>query len=117
MTDFITPAQLNSEMIRLSRDLDVAHQELVDQSHAWAKSEGKYRLAKANAYLASTGTVQARQAHVDKVTDSERIEAHLSDALRVAALERVRNVRAQLSALQSVANAVRSEVEMAGRQG
>lgn len=115
MSELITPSQLRDEMLRLSRELDSAHEELINASRKWAESENTYRLAKANAFLASSGTVQARSAAVDKATSDERRSAHLAEALKVAALENVRNRRAQLSALQSVANAIRSEVEMAGR--
>jgi hypothetical protein len=104
---------LIAEMTRLSSRLDDAHAELVHRSYEWAKSENKYRLARANSYLASSGTVAEREARVDKATDTERLEAHTAEALKVAALESVRSVRAQLSACQSVANAVRSEMEMA----
>jgi hypothetical protein len=113
--DVTTPRHLVDEMLRLSRLLDVAQEELKKASRDWARLENEYRKAKANAYLASSGTVDARKAAVDKATDQERHDAHLADALRVAALENVRNRRAQLSALQSIANAVKSEVELSGR--
>lgn len=112
----VTPRELNAEMMRLSNLLDVRHQELIDVSHRWATSEDTYRLAKANAYLAATGTVQERQARVDKATSVERKEAHLAESLKKAAEFAIRNAQIQLSALQTVANAVRSEVEMAGRR-
>lgn len=115
MSDLITVADLRDEMLRLSRELDGAHDTLIKTSHDWAQAENTYRLAKANAYLASSGTVDSRKASVDKATSPERVTAHTAEALKVAALENVRNRRAQLSALQSVAHAVRSEVEMAGR--
>lgn len=115
MSDLITVADLRAEMLRLSASLDRAHEELIRASSEWARTENEYRLAKANAFLASSGTVDARKATVDKATSVERVAAHTAEALKVAALENVRNRRAQLSALQSVAHAVRSEVEMAGR--
>lgn len=115
--DVTTPRHLVDEMLRLSRSLDEAQATLEKASRDWARQENEYRKAKANAYLASSGTVDARKAAVDKATDQERHDAHLADALRVAALENVRNRRAQLSALQSIANAVKSEVEMSGRYG
>lgn len=113
--DLVTPADLRAEMLRLSGELDRAHSALIEASREWARTENEYRLAKANAFLTSSGTVDARKAQVDKTTSRERVDAHTAEALKVAALENVRNKRAQLSALQSVANAVRSEVEMSGR--
>jgi hypothetical protein len=113
--EIITPKNLTQELLRLSRLLDEAHDELIKQSHEWAVRENEYRLAKASAHLASSGTVDERRAYCDKATSQERLAAHLAEGLKVAALEAVRSRRAQLSALQSVGNAVRSEIEMAGR--
>ncbi len=108
-----TPGDLVAEMLRLSARLDQALAFFYDQSQEWAVAEDAYRSAKARAYLASDGTVPARNAQVDEACAVERQRAHLADAMRQAALEAVRSRRAQLSACQSVANAVRSEVEMA----
>lgn len=115
MGDVITIHDLSVEMVRLSKRLDEDHEALVAASADWARKENRYRLAKASAYLAASGTVDERKSHVDKATDLERFECHLAEGQKVAALERVRSTRAQLSALQSVASAVRSEQEMAGR--
>lgn len=110
-------SDLTAEMLRLSRALDVAHDDLIRRSNEWARVENEYRKARANTYLATSGTVAEREARVDKAVEGERYAAHLADGLKVAALEKVRSLRAQLSACQSVANAVRSDVEMAGRMG
>lgn len=115
MSDLITPQQLVQELLRMSKLLDQAHDELVARSHEWAKAEDCYRLAKANAFLASSGTVGERTARQDKATSDERHAAHLAEALKVAALEAVRSRRTQISAIQSVAAAVRSDLEMSGR--
>lgn len=115
MTPDVTPRELVAEMIRLSSLLDEAHEELVRRSHEAAVSEDKYRCAKAVSFLASSGTVGERTAYQDKATSSERQAAHLAESLKVAALEMVRSRRTQLSCLQSIGAAVRSELEMAGR--
>lgn len=112
----ITPRELVDEMIRLSRELDSAHDRLVSKSEEWAQLENDYRLAKATAFLAATGrTVEEKKAHADQATSQQRVKAHAAEGLKVAALEKVRSLRAQLSALQSVSSSVRSEIEMAGR--
>jgi DNA-binding protein YbaB len=115
LTEILTPHQLNKELVRLSRLLDQAQQNLEQRSHDWAKKEWEYRVARANAYLAASGTVDARKSSVDKAVKEEGEAAHLAEALKVAAVEGVRNLRQQLSAFQSLAAAVRSEIEMAGR--
>lgn len=113
--DVITPAQLNQDMLELSRLLDQHHDELVRAAHEYSEREDLYRLAKATAFLAATGTVADRQAHADKATSSERRAAHLAEQLMKAAFARVRSTQAQLSARQSVAQMVKSEMQMAGR--
>ena len=108
-----TMDQLLDEMLRLSKKIDDALEFLYRQAREWADAEDAYRAAKARAYLQSSGTVQARQAHVDDVCQEQRHRAHLADAMRQAALEAVRSRRAQLSSCQSIANAVRAEIDMA----
>lgn len=112
----ITPAMLTQEMLRLSKLLDQAHDELVAASHTAAEKEAEYRLLRAKAFTRASGkTVGDREAQALLQCGPEMQAAHLAESLKVAALERVRSIRAQLSACQSVATAVRSEVEMAGR--
>jgi hypothetical protein len=109
------PTELNEELIRLSRRLDTAQVELKRAALRQARKEHAYRKAKAEAYPQAEGTVQAREATVDRVCERERLQAKIAGALRDAAMENVRNLRAQLSALQSVCASVRSEMELAGK--
>lgn len=108
----MTLQDLTQEMLRLSLLLDQMQEELVQRSREWAKAERDYRLSRAMAYKSASGTVAERQATVDAATIDQMHKAHESDVLRQASLEAVRNVRAQLSAIQSVANAVREEIRM-----
>lgn len=112
MTD-LTPAQLVAHLLDRSRQLDAAHDELRRCSYEFAQAENAYRKAKALAYLAAEGPVAERQAIVDSKCESERYHAHLAEGLRSAALECVRSQRAQLTALQTIMNATRSELELA----
>ena len=106
--------ELTEELLRLSRQLDEAIGFLKHVSAQHAESENAYRMAKAKAYLNSDQkTVDGRKAEMDLATEAERTKAHVDDAMRVAALEAVRSRRTQLSALQTVANAVRAEAEIA----
>lgn len=108
----LTPEEITAELLRLSRLLDERQEELVRFAREWAHAERDYRLARATAYKSSSGTVAERQAAVDAATIDQMHRAHESDALRQAALEAVRNARAQLSAVQSIANAVREEMKL-----
>lgn len=114
MSDIVTPAQLNADMIALSRLLDEHHAVLERACYEFSEKEDLYRLAKATAFLAATGTVGERQANTDKATSAERRAAHLSENLMKAAFARVRSTQAQLSARQSLAQLLKSEMRMAG---
>jgi hypothetical protein len=109
----MTPAEAAEEMRRLSRLLDSGLQALRDQAKEYAEAEDAYRMARATAYLTSTGTVDERKAHADLATSEERRRAHLADGMRSAATEAVRSRRGQISALQSLLNAHRAEAEFA----
>lgn len=113
MGDTPTMQELHGEMMRLSRLVDKGVQALTDAAREFADAEDGYRAAKATAYLSSPeGTVAEREAHVDDRCGAERRRRNLAEGQRLAALEAVRCRRGQLSALQTVANAVRAEVEL-----
>ena len=113
MEDCLTPSQLATELLNRSRALDMAHDELRRCSYEFASAENSYRKAKALVYLAAEGPVAERQAIVDSKCESERYHALLSEGLKVAALEAVRSQRAQLTAVQTLLNTVKSEMELA----
>lgn len=112
-TETYTPSQLVDMMLTASRDLDQAHVELERRVHEKAESEHVYRLAKSNAYLATSGTVGEREAYVYKTVAEERKRAKLAADLSQSALEAVRSKRSQLTALQSIANSIREEARLA----
>lgn len=112
MTD-ITPRRLVEMMIETSRELDAAQAELVGMAQEDALKASKARRVRARAYLATEGTVGVREALTDQEAGTAMYEAHLAKGLHQSALEAVRNKRAQLSALQSIASSVRAEAELA----
>lgn len=107
-------ATLTAEAWRLSQLLDKGVTALREAAVAYAEAEHEYRERKAMAYLETeSGTVAEREAHVYAVVGDFRRRRDLADGARLAALEAVRSRRAQLSALQSVLAAHRSESELA----
>lgn len=112
-TQHLDPRVMLDEKKRLDGLLEEALTELYNVTTRWAEAENTYRLAKANAYLASSGTVDARKAHVDKATSRERLDAHLSEGLMRAAHLNVRAKIAQLSAWQTGSTLSKTEMEMA----
>lgn len=110
----VTVDQLLEEMLRLSRLIDRGVSALAQAGRDLATSEHDYRKAVSESWArAPEGTVPEREAWVKGDCASLRLERDLAEAERVAALEAVRSRRTQLSALQTVANAVRAEAEMA----
>lgn len=109
-----------TEMLRLSRLLDEALDELRSQSQEAAKSEHGYRLSRAKAWLhidkqhdGQKRLAAEIEADVDALTADLRYQRDLADGLRQAALEAVRSRRQQLSAWQSWMAADRAEAEFA----
>lgn len=109
------PAELIAEMNRLSARLETATDELHASAIEKAEAEGAYKLALAKAYLAAEGPVKEREARAELTTNKARVEAGIADGLDRAHLESVRSLRQQLSAAQSIANALRAEAEIAGK--
>jgi hypothetical protein len=107
-------ATLTAEAWRLSGLLDKGIAALRDAAVAYAEAEHEYRERKAMAYLETEqGTVAEREAHVYAMVGDFRRVRDLADGQRLAALEAVRSRRSQLSALQSIIAAHRSESELA----
>ena len=79
----------------------------------YAESERLYKMGRSTAYVATSGTVAEREAATDQSVSTLRYEAHLKEGMKVAALEAVRNRRAVLSALQTLANLSKSEADFA----
>lgn len=111
--DITSSRDLTQEMLRLSRLLDEAQADLETWVRREAEAENEYRKARANAYLATSGTVGERESSVDKTTGEERRKAHLAAGMTKASLESVRNRRTQLSVLQTIANAYKAEADFA----
>ena len=92
--------------------VDKAITYLPKAAREFADADNEYRKAKSLAYLAQKqGTVEERKALVDKVCELERLRAHLAEAQWKAALQAVKARTAQLSARQSILNAVRQEMK------
>jgi hypothetical protein len=102
-----------AEVDRLSRLLDQGLAALRAHSAEFAVAEDAYRLAHARAYMSHDGPAHERKAAADLATSAERQRAHLADGMRQAALEAVRSRRAQISAVQSLLAADRTEAEFA----
>ena len=108
-----TPADLLAAMTHASRDLQARideHPGLVERE---CDAERLASLSEATAYLASSGTVAERQAHVVKACADERYRANLAKGLTNSNKLAINAAMSRLSALQSQASAMREEMRLA----
>ena len=106
-------AELVAELTRISGLLDESLRALRDRGRLLAERDRDYRHERAKAWLSTEGTAKQREDQVNAVTADRRYARDVADHDRQAAHEAVRNYRAQLSALQTIANAERAEAELA----
>jgi hypothetical protein len=103
---------LMAEAFRLSKKIDAGVSSLNTSARESADAEREYRKAKAQAWLIHTdGTAKEREAQVDATTADLRYVRDLAEAGRQASLEALRSRRQQLSAVQTLVSALKSELE------
>lgn len=102
-------ADLNVQLLDAAEKLRASLADLEQRSIDYAKAERQYRMAKATAYLSTTGTVGEREAHAETAINELRFMRDMADGLKVSALEAVRSNRTVLSAVQTLANLYREE--------
>lgn len=108
LSDMITEAR------RLSSLIDRGVDALRSSAAELAQAENEYRKARAAAWVAAEGSLAREiEANVDALTADLRMGRDLAEGQRQAALEALRSRRTQLSALQSILSASRSEMELA----
>jgi hypothetical protein len=109
----MNPVELTREMLRLSDLLSKGVSALAKAGMDLANAEHEYRMGVAVAWSkAPQGTVPEREAWVAGETAGLRKARDLAEGNRVAATEAVRSRRTQLSALQTLVNALKSEQDM-----
>lgn len=105
---------LVAEARRISQLIDAGVQALRSSAAELADAEHAYRKAKAEAWVVVRGELaKDREAQVDAACADLRRERDLREGERQAALEALRSRRVQLSALQSILAATRTEMDLA----
>ena len=107
----MTLAELMSEAFRLSSKIDEGVRHLNGCAIDSANAEHSYRLARAKAWQDTDGTAKQREDAVNAATADERRVRDLAEAGRQASLEALRSRRQQLSAVQTLVSALKSELE------
>jgi len=108
-----------TSLTNLNEDLQVTSKQLLSEcddmaeaARDYAVKENAYRLAKATAMLNAEGkTVDLKKAEVDLICEKERLTSHIAEGVLDSTRERVRSLRAVLSALQTIANSYKAEAE------
>lgn len=104
-------AELNRQLTDAAQKLRDSLADLEQRSKDYAMAERQYRLAKATAYLSTSGTVGEREAHAEPAINELRYHRDMADGLRTSALEAVRSNRGVLSAVQTLASLYKAEAE------
>lgn len=117
MSDPRSPARAESEIWRLSAELEVQTSRLTEATQRWADREYLYKIAWANAYLRASGTVAEREARATLAVASELRDRGTAEAAMKAAQEAGRNLRAQLDALRSINVNLRAAIDWSRGEG
>lgn len=113
INDIYSFTEQSKQIEKFVSELLQANDDLKTAGKAWAVKENDYRRAKAVAFLnQSEGTIPEKNARIDKVCEAERLAAHIAEAEREACLERVRSLRAALSAYQTLARSNEVEAQL-----
>ena len=108
----ISVQNLTEDLRETSKELLTECEALVEVAREYAEKENTYRLAKAKAMLRAEGkTVDLKKAEVDLICEKERLASHIAEGVLDATRERVRSLRAVLSALQTISGSHKAEAE------
>lgn len=120
-----TVAEMYAQAMHFSTLIDQGLAAMREYAERYAQTEADYRKAKSEAWIRCPvddpsvkasereWTAARREAWVDAQCADLRQARDLADAMRTAAIESVRSRRAQLSAVQTFANAHREEAGLA----
>ena len=100
------------EIYHRSHELMQACQELADDGRDAAHKRDALGRARAKAFLMAEGkNKEEREAKADAHYADERLDSFIADANKEACHEKVRSLRQTLSALQTIANSTKAEVD------
>ena len=114
--DILTAYALNRELVKVADEVDQTIAEYRTRALEYADIKADSELAQASAYPQTTGTVDERKAAVTRACIEAIRSEYRAEALRNSADRAVKASMARLSALQSMAAALREELRL-GRVG
>lgn len=110
----MTLGDVAERLAGLSRDLDKQTGEAERLDAKAVRARHAYEIAFANAFLRSTGSVDARKHHSVIATDAEKLEAEIADQVLRACRARISTIKVQIETGRSLSAALRAEVSLAG---
>lgn len=112
----ITPERVESRLMELSKEIDVAHDELVKAEKNYHEKKGRFEIAIANARLnIGLNNMKLRVGDVaDRALVSCELEwndLQMAEALVKAARANANRVRTQVDIARSIGTSVRASIE------
>lgn len=110
MTQVLSPAAIDGEISRLCSKLEAETETYADMIRNAAEAEVNYKREFAKVLLRTSGTVAERDAESTLAVADKLMERRLSEAIAGAQKELLATLRAELSALQTLAANLREQV-------
>ena len=116
MSDVITPQMVETELRKMSKEVDLSFNDLSGAERLYFKAKADYeiQLARARVTLA-TGvkklTVQEKEDHALLATEDLHYQLATAEAVVRSARANVQRIRTQVDILRSVGTSVRSSME------
>ena len=107
-------ADVAQRLSELSRDLDKQTGDAERLDDKAIRARHAYELAFSNAFLRSTGSVDARKHHAIIATENEKLDAEIAEQVLRACRARIATIKVQIDTGRTLSAALRAEVALAG---
>lgn len=105
----ISQAEIEAELIRLSKMLEEETDEFMVLIVDHAKKDARYKMEWAKSYLGADGAVKERESWADYQQADVHYDAKIAEALMKAKREKMQTVRTSMDALRTLAANVRAQ--------
>lgn len=117
MTAPANPTQVALHLAELARDLDTTVRQLEQADRDATEKRAAADLAFSRAFLAASGSVDARKHQAGIDTHEQRLGADVAEALVRHLRRRIDAIKTRIDVGRSYGAAVRAEIGLAGNQG
>lgn len=109
MSEVLTQADCEREIIRLARVMESKTVELASLARNAANAEAIYKREWAKQYLIATGPIVQRQAQADVDTYTEFLDRKITEGVYDACKEALRSLRTSIDALRTISANIRGQ--------